>query len=597
MLAGAVFAVPVLVLLAWRRWLRPVSLEPLTRWFLAWLLTLLQLSASLAVLGFTGLLQPWVAVGLNAAAAVLLVLRAAPVRPAPQREASPRADLALLWLVVLLALPIALRLLLYAAVLTPYSYDGVGYHLPPLVEALQNGRFVNSEAVPVWGTAYPKNVEMIFLWLLLKGTGQYVLFGQVLFVPLAGLALAVLARSFGASAALAGVAGLSVLFIPFVIIQAPTSYIDVATGAMLFSAVALAFQVRAGALPRRLGLWVTWAALGFLAGTKFNGPLLAFLVALLAFGPELKQRRGLREHLVGLCFALPFVLWYAANLVWFQNPLWPFAVPGLGKLFPATMRVRDIMVSNTPPDFAGRPVWQNIWQAWTERGPSPLLYTLDAHHSGLGPLWLSLWLPAIPFWLLKTWRTGQRWNSLLLAGLFAVLFLTSSNPWWARYTWWITGLGIVAWIGLWRLMPGIVRLAAAAVITAGTVYVLLFTSTQAWWEWPSFERALRGETALAIHLDPMLELIHSQRNATVAVRVSPWEQFYLYGADFSNRIVKSTTPDPGGLVPELRAKGATHLLLEPGMARFSQQAARDPNCFLEVAENAKGRVLYQFTCP
>jgi hypothetical protein len=605
--------VPVLAAAGWARLFGRFSPDRLVLWLLAILCTLMQLSSGLALLGFLGWLRPGVAVGLEAAVTggvwvagsrggrAPAAAQSGPAGAAAERAGGPdlrrsRAKAyGALAVVALLCLPIVARLLLYASVLEPYTMDGLAYHLPPLVEALQRGRFVVSETLNVWANSYPKNVEMIALWLMLGRSGTLILFSQIAFLPLGILGTALLARRQGLSTPLSLAAGLSLLFLPIVVAQAATEYIDIAMGGTLLACAALALLYRDGALPRPWGPPVLLAALGFLAGMKFNAPLIAAVFGLVAFLPDVLGRRLGRDHLVGVCLALPGVIWYFANLVWFKNPLWPFAIPGAPWLAPHTARVADIMLPNTPPEFLRQGRWLSTWQVWLEQSPAPELYSIDSRYGGLGPLWAALWLPAIPFWLYREIRSGRWRRAAGFAVLFGALFALMEASWWTRYTWWFAALGAVAFAGLWQEMPAVLKAAAGAAVVAGALFVLRNTSVQSPWFWERTEAVLQGEHAFTLLYGrgPYAET-RRRSSEVIALTNTAWPQYYLYGDDYANRLVQVKAGTAAEMEAQLRAAGATlYFAPEPN----DPVLALLPQCFEEVTtREAGGPKLYTFLC-
>lgn len=597
------FVLPLVAAWAWYRALGRCYADAIVRAFLASLCILLQISGELILLGWTGFLRAPLVLLLHGLVTIGVLVWSQRRQPAgPRRLAepepdAPRRDRWALGLVALLCVPVVVRLILFATVLTPYSYDALTYHLPPLVEILQHGHFGNWSTLVVYANSYPKNVEMIFLWLMLGGRSNFLLFGQVAFLPLGVLAIAVLVRQFGASRPLALAAGLSLLFVPIVVIQATTGYIDVATGGVVLACAALTLLYWSGTLQTPGGRILLYAALGYLAGTKGNGLELAALFGVASFVPDLVRRRLHPSHLLGLAAALPWVSWYGANLVWFHNPIWPVAVPGLSKLFPFQQQLSDLLDSNVPPEFAGVPAWSRLWLVWREQLHPEVVYSNDTRYAGLGPLWFTLWLPAIPFWLATVTAGQQRRKALALCALFVIAFLATPSPWWTRFSWWIIGPGVVAFAALWQRWPQWLRRAGGAWFVLCALFVFVSTTTQMYWTWPHFSRALAGETAAAILWDPVLDATFRADHQVIAMARPPLERFYLYGQTLSNRPVFIQAGSSDQLLAQLRQAKAT-LYLDTG-----QQTPADilvaglPTCFREVTRNAaSGKALYRFTC-
>jgi hypothetical protein len=196
-----------LAFVAWERALTKQVSDLLLRLFLATCGTLVQLTAGLTLLGWIGALHLVWACLLQVGVSLLILWFGRTGNNSQilssTAESVTHTDRWALIAMILGTLPFALRMIFYASTLTPYDYDGLTYHLPPLVEALHAGRFVVSDVVSVYGNSYPKSVEMVYLWFLLTRSPQLLLFGQMLFLPMGILAIALTARRIGFSTPLA----------------------------------------------------------------------------------------------------------------------------------------------------------------------------------------------------------------------------------------------------------------------------------------------------------------------------------------------------------------------------------------------------------
>ena len=118
--------------------------------------------------------------------------------------------------------------------------DGLVYHLPMVNVMIQNQHIYDVPYHLSEITAYPKTVEMYFLWnTLLPGSHALVDFSQIPFYILLLLSTVELLRGMGRSRDAAIFGGVLTLFFPVVMRQLGTNYIDVAVSALIVSIVSV----------------------------------------------------------------------------------------------------------------------------------------------------------------------------------------------------------------------------------------------------------------------------------------------------------------------------------------------------------------------
>lgn len=580
--------------------------------------TVLQFSGGLAALGWSGLLSVPAALlsqtALTIAVWTISIVRdrrgtddAEPPSEPHDSESEPQSDVLRFVLIGLLTLGgvtaalLLVRTVWYATLLPIDSADGSTYHLPILIDALRTGQFGRPASVWTMGWTSPKAADMAFLWLLLGGNLNLVLFGQILFLPIAVISTAALAVWAGVQSRVAWVFGATILFVPVVIAQATTAYVDVAAGSLFLAAIAATLLYRAGKLRGTFGILTVFAAVGLAAGSKYPFVLPGAILLLVAFWPDLRRRQITWTYGFGVLVLLVGAHWYLAPLIWYGNPAWPYSMPILSGLFPNYLETVDVVVQrelDVAPALAKLPWFIRPLLVWVEAGPIDGTYTADSRQSGLGPLWFIIWIPAILAFCL-IWVKEKRYRDLLLiGGLFSVSFLLQTYTWWTRFTWWIVGVGIVALAIVYERMSPKIRVAIAGLVVAGGLYVLLFTAVQSAWTASVVDGLMAGDDPAAVIAGEVVAYAHSQEDEIVAVPGLAWGAWntLLLGHDFSNTLV---VVGPGeGLGDRLRASGAT-LLFDPGwpVAWPEESLASLEPCLEEVSrDDAAGKSIYRIIC-
>ena len=119
----------------------------------------------------------------------------------------------------------------------PYAYDAMVYHLPKVAHILQINGIEEFATGSIWVNMPPFNIELLFLWnVIFLGNDILVNGTQIVFALFAVLAIYGIARKVGIGPRNASFA-MIFLFVPIVIQQATTSYIDLAVSAMFVIAV------------------------------------------------------------------------------------------------------------------------------------------------------------------------------------------------------------------------------------------------------------------------------------------------------------------------------------------------------------------------
>jgi len=432
-----------------------------------------------------------------------------------------------------------------AALLPPFAYDALTYHLTAVASWVQSGRIGPNPYAPCCAR-YPANAEVLFAWpTVLLGRDTLVDAVQIVTAFLGALAVVGLARTAGASRAGAVTAGSLFLLIPIVLTQSNTDYNDLTIAAAFLAA--LHFSARF-AVERRLvyaGLAGVSAGLAFGAKTTGIGVAVAVAVGILV----------VRRRVAGLAVFVAAVLlvggwWYAKNWVDTGNPVSPFRVHALGvTIFKGSARVDDYL---TPAPGGGNPITQiaRSWYAdlhfWTRND-----YSYEERSGGLGPLWSWLGWPALTVATLVALRRKRALAASVLLPA-ALVFAALPYRWWSRFTIYLAALGVIAIVVLLEQLD--LRRFRAPALAAVVGLALAGGGLATWRLDPAgFGRTLSATDALSLAAHPSRSrttgalffheyawLRNVPSNATIAVELdAPSVRFIypLFGAKLDRRIV------------------------------------------------------------
>ncbi len=353
------------------------------------------------------------------------------------------------WLRALL-LAAAATLLFTAVFQVPLDWDGMDYHLPPMVESWQDG-FWHRSAQPYFAArSYPKTASALALWWLAhfgSGLGLRLLLVLPLLHWCAGLA---------ASLELVGRNKWVLLFwaaYPLAARESASWYADLAGLSALLCFLALL---------KREHYVLAALALALHGSTKFSNLATAggALIALnLYWAVSERKVMTTRRAALNALLAVPFLLVAAVqplqNLRAGDGPFGPLKCAVMGReLCGGTLDPDDLVVAPIVSDYERSDSWlKKIARGWT---PSQLVAGSDVSTGGFG--WA--WLPACVFGLFafaagrREKRGGLPWPVLSIAVVLASELAMRAH-WYARFHmplgW---SLGMFAAVTLQRLEDG-----------------------------------------------------------------------------------------------------------------------------------------------
>lgn len=345
--------------------------------------------------------------------------------------------------------------LLSAYLLVPWSWDGLGYHLPFVFDALSAGTMRPIPSGAHYVNTYPHLGDVFLIGLrlsLLDGT--FLEIGQLCFVPLLVLSIALWARRAGVPTARGLALGMLVLAMPALALQLCANYVDV-----IYAALAVAaFAYAAGPIePVSLGCFAL--AAGLALGTKPSAPVLVAIACLMVLVRAWRRRR-IGEAILAVAGVLAIGSWkYVENLAVHGNPIFPvrFHLGPIAFEGPATMDELASMGLRPPMRDHG---WaMRLFESWTTVFPERYVY--DMRVGGFGPLFAIALLPAALATMVAAarsaaFRARMRYVAFPVV-LLSIATLASPGAYWARYTFAVpAGLVVVA-LAATELLPAQAR--------------------------------------------------------------------------------------------------------------------------------------------
>lgn len=231
---------------------------------------------------------------------------------------------------LLFPLVIGLALLMaLAGVLAPSTmndWDSIAYHLAVPKLWLQNGKI---EVISyIHQSNFPFTVDSLFILGLRWGSQAGAKMFVWIYTLLGAITLFGLARQrYGERAG--WWSALVFTTVPIVLWQSGTAYIDVAHG--LYAGLGLIFACWWLESNDSKHAWLSAIMLGFAAGTKYTGLQTLAVAGIVALVGAVLLKRGVKPILIAGFLALVLASpWYLKNLVWKENPVFPFFYSKLG---------------------------------------------------------------------------------------------------------------------------------------------------------------------------------------------------------------------------------------------------------------------------
>ncbi len=485
-----------------------------------------------------------------------------------------------MWGVLLIIAAALLLWIVFLGILFPATdFDGNSYHLTFIGYVIQNHNFFDVPTSLPWLAGYPKGGEFIQMWsVLLTHNDMFADLAQVPFLLLGVYAIYEGAVHLGSDKKHARFAALLFIFLPIVLNQLKTTYVDVMLCSLFLAAIALIIKEKL----RTLDFFLLGIIFSLLISVKSTGFLfVAVLIPLLFW--NLYQHRTkkaghfLRNYAKPLLFiAIPTVFglyWYIKNYVLYGSPFYPFGFQALGfHIFPGqTFQEFAANAVNQLPGFP-KSCTARIWFVWTEQKDwFGCMYNYDTNFAGLGPIWFILLIPA----LLVSVYVAIKNRLWLFFGVVATLiglFAIYPSNYYSRYTMFITALGIYALALVFTFIDSktTVFVKWLAIILAlsvvGTNFVLCnFTPIVVR---DQIHSVLAGSKRGAIYANipgPAFVYLENrvQPGETVAYDSKPYFIYPLWRSDFKDRVVYVKAATAGEWYQGIQANRVRYVLTTP----------------------------------
>ncbi len=504
------------------------------------------------------------------------------------------------WLAFYLLFVWALVFVLSLAPPNGADYDSLVYHLAVPAQYSHAGRI--GELRFDHHSYFPFTMEMLYgVALQLRGPVFAKLF-HWLMLPLGALVLVALGQRSGSR-----VGGLlaACLFtsLPMTLVEASTAYVDLGFTAFVAAAV-LCF---AGAPTGNRSHNLAWsgAFCGFCLGTKYFGWLiLGFLgVWLLIENWKNKPHHGARGlALFAVCALGIGGAWYARNLIWVGNPVYPFAyglfggrgwTPEMARLYdqsqaiygfgrsPLDLLLLPFRLAMTPLNVdgfenlgvRGQPLWPLI--------PGPIMGEKTGMFDVAGLFFITFPGPAIFAFGLPALLIRHKPRPILLAAaLFVFLWifwaLTSQQ---VRYL--FPALALLSVVGGWGMAQWAPKLTLARWIgalglTAWLLFAPWFIARVASGSWDVIRGAQTPENYLTRTFAGYSAMQWINENSPADARVAVYgeprdfylQRSYFWADDAHNELIDYPKITTGAqLAAALQAQGATYVLANFDAAR------------------------------
>lgn len=353
-----------------------------------------------------------------------------------------------------------------ALILIPYSYDSTAYHLPNLVDYIQNQKIFLSYK-EVFSNSYPRNIEMLNLWTLIYfRNGVFLNLVQYTITLIGAVAIYSILKEQKIKKEYAYLGGLIYLSTPIILAQMATTYVDTALASFFICAVY--FTLRYFDKHEITDVIYTAICLGILLGIKYTGlgyfAVFIFMLLLIEFFKGEKYINIIKRiTFVTLIVFIFGGFWYALNYINFENPIYPFGVNVLGKTVIQGYDIdRKIMTAQTPNVFKNENSLVRIALAWSGvpfdkikelqgEGFSKIVVNFlevsyDQRLGGFGYLWPIFLIPSIIFFTIKCKNISK--SEIIILGIPILGFLITPQNWWTRYTAFFILVGIYCFIKL-----------------------------------------------------------------------------------------------------------------------------------------------------
>ena len=515
------------------------------------------------------------------------------------------------WFLLILAICVAGVLLLSVVlnyIVPPNNNDALSYHVARIVRWMQQGSTSPWETPFVWQLSFPLNAQLVYLWtLLFTNSDHFIAFIPMIAGLLTSLIIYLLAQELGFSRRNAVFSALIWLTLPVVQLHLTSVRHDLISTWLFLST--FYFFHRWGKTREFAYLLLSALALALVVGTNFSiaaylpGMVLMLLLGFVFYRYSFKQVL----QWVGvtlLCFLLFSSPIYVSNAIYFGSPLGPDAAQMTSAAVAEEMPLGKYIIVNATRwfyqllDFSWLP--QSVQQALVsaKAGLARLVFTplglnlegdiatLDAHRFTWGRLYQlqedEAWFGLIGGLLifptsLAAFVQGLKRKDILRIMPF-VFFLTVLvtcsliRPGWTpfdgRYFMPLAAM-CTAFLPLWlqgKSAKGVEAIVVAVSIFSMAMVVLFNPAKQviggaAVWKMNRIDMLTR-QSYSSKEMLYLAEAIPSGATVGVAAKPQNYQEYGLFGEDFSRKVVNIDPLENIADLNWLDARGVKYLLVK-----------------------------------
>ena len=342
-------------------------------------------------------------------------------------------------------------ILCLTVLLKVYDWDGNTYHIPNLIDYIQNKRISLVEK-SLWSNVYPRNVEMLNMYMLVFFRDTFLIkMPQFIALLLGGIAVKEILVECGFDKQNSLCGAIVFLSTPIFLAQATSVYIDTFLSTIIICSINFLYKYYRA--PTLQNVFYVSLCMGIMLGSKYSAIAYTAVVFIAFLIITIRKRRKILSAL-SISFLFLFTLgcpWYLFNWINTGNPMYPFKVSFAQYVLFNGVPFNDaVMRANVPGQLVGLSTvfqtllsWTSVYGKAYDTFLKQIMVTFDERVGGLGFTWLYLLLPIFVISFLHAIRTRKRIAEIIIiAGIPIVLFLLTPEPWWSRYTSFIVVVGV-----------------------------------------------------------------------------------------------------------------------------------------------------------
>ena len=550
------------------------------------------------------------------------------------RGFKPLKDPVLFALLLLVAAVLLLSLVLIYVV-PPNNNDALSFHVARIVRWKQQGSYFPWETPFIWQVTFPVNAQLTYLWtLLFTGTDRFIAYIPFLAGVLTSLLVYLFAREFGFSRRGSAFAGLFWLTFPVVQLHLTSVRHDLVSTWLFLSLVY--FFHRWGKERQRGALILSGLSLGLVLGTNFSiaAYLPGFAVLALAgfrvYKYSLKQALGWLAAAL-LAFGLLSSPVYISNQLHFGSPVGPDAAEMTSTAVEAEMsRAKYIALTSArwtyqladlswlPGPVQARLSAAKAAAARALTAPLGLnlegdIATLDAHvftwdrvyalqedEAWFGLVGFFLIIPTSIFGFIQAWRRKEALRAFpFIFYITALVTCSLIRPGWTPFDgrYFMPAVGFsVAFLPMWfegkKPRLWVQWLLVLSAVFSAAMVVLFNPAKQviggaAVWGMKRIDKLTR-QSYSSKEMLYLAEQIPSGAVVGVAASAQEYQEYGLFGEDFSRRVVNVYPVSLAADDNWLRERGVEYLLVR-SVGESSPEVSAD----FQAGESLGAWILYQ----